>query len=179
MKRLRIDFLNSQMTQPYPFVIIVIVIVRVVFNFFLMFCSVLNQTVREKVLNSFRSGKIQFLITTDVVNRGIDIPNLNYVLNYDFPTNLVTYISSFTFSFSFLNFTSIESVELVETTPKDTLAASSHATCLRSRLIWCSYCRRTVRLGGNSLTVDQVVPKLLQELADEQKRLNEFGAWEV
>ena len=49
---------------------------------------------REKVLNSFRSGKTQFLITTDVVNRGIDIPNLNYVLNYDFPTNLVTYIST-------------------------------------------------------------------------------------
>lgn len=48
---------------------------------------------REKVLSSFRSGKTQFLITTDVVNRGIDIPNLNYVLNYDFPTNLVTYIS--------------------------------------------------------------------------------------
>lgn len=54
---------------------------------------------REKVLNSFRSGKIQFLITTDVVNRGIDIPNLNYVLNYDFPTNLVTYISTFTVIF--------------------------------------------------------------------------------
>ena len=27
--------------------------------------------------------------------------------------------------------------------------------------------------------IDQTVPKLLQELADEQKRLNEFGAWEV
>ena len=65
MKQLRIDFLNSKMAQ----------------------------AVREKVLNSFKSGKTQFLITTDVVNRGIDIPNLNYVLNYDFPTNLVTYIS--------------------------------------------------------------------------------------
>ena len=64
-KQLRIDFLNSKMPQP----------------------------VREKVLNSFKSGKTQFLVTTDVVNRGIDIPNLNYVLNYDFPTNLVTYIS--------------------------------------------------------------------------------------
>lgn len=64
-KQLRIDFLNSKMSQP----------------------------VREKILNSFKSGKTQFLISTDVVNRGIDIPNLNYELNYDFPTNLVTYIS--------------------------------------------------------------------------------------
>ena len=63
-KQLRIDFLNSKMSQP----------------------------VREKILNSFKSGKTQFLISTDVVNRGIDIPNLNYVLNYDFPTNLVTYV---------------------------------------------------------------------------------------
>ena len=43
-------------------------------------------------MNSFRSGKIQFLITTDIVNRGIDIPNLNYVLNYVFLSNLVTYV---------------------------------------------------------------------------------------
>lgn len=67
------------MTQPYPF--ITITSYNPSFN-----------TVREKVLNSFKSGKTQFLITTDVVNRGIDIPNLNYVLNYDFPTNLVTYV---------------------------------------------------------------------------------------
>ena len=31
----------------------------------------------------------------------------------------------------------------------------------------------------DSFSIDQTVPKLLQELADEQKRLNEFGAWEV
>ena len=53
----------------------------------------LHSTIRDKILNSFKSGKTQFLITTDIVKRGIDIPNLHYVLNYDFPTNLVTYIS--------------------------------------------------------------------------------------
>lgn len=53
----------------------------------------LHSTIRNKILNSFKSGKTQFLITTDIVKRGIDIPNLHYVLNYDFPTNLVTYIS--------------------------------------------------------------------------------------
>ena len=48
---------------------------------------------RDKILNDFKSGKTQFLLTTDVARRGLDIPNLNYVLNYDFPSNLVTYIS--------------------------------------------------------------------------------------
>ena len=57
------------------------------------FHSFLHSTIRDKILNSFKSGKTQFLITTDIVKRGIDIPNLHYVLNYDFPTNLVTYIS--------------------------------------------------------------------------------------
>lgn len=115
MKQLRIDFLNSKMAQ----------------------------AVREKVLNSFKSGKTQFLITTDVVNRGIDIPNLNYVLNYDFPTNLVTYIS-LPPSCCLLHTTSIASAARVATTRRVTRAVSSHAICRRWCRTWCASCRRTV-----------------------------------
>ena len=136
VKRLRIDFLNSQMTQPYPLIDVLLLCFALLcfallcYFSFSLFC-VLNERVREKVLNSFRSGKTQFLITTDVVNRGIDIPNLNYVLNYDFPTNLVTYISNSPLRSSLNSCTCIESAARVETTRRGTLAASLRETCRR------------------------------------------------
>ncbi|USD67871.1 DEAD/DEAH box helicase [Vibrio sp. SCSIO 43136] len=44
-----------------------------------------SQQVREKLLEDFRDGKIQFLIATGVASRGIDIDNLERVVNYDLP----------------------------------------------------------------------------------------------
>lgn len=40
---------------------------------------------RDKVLDDFRSGKTKVLITTNVVARGIDIQQVNMVVNYDVP----------------------------------------------------------------------------------------------
>ncbi|MGN1227883.1 MAG: helicase-related protein, partial [Christensenellales bacterium] len=45
----------------------------------------MSQKVRSKVLESFKSGNLQFLVCTDVASRGIDISNLPYVVNYDLP----------------------------------------------------------------------------------------------
>jgi ATP-dependent RNA helicase RhlE len=44
-----------------------------------------EQTDRMAVLNDFKSGKNHILIATDVSSRGIDIPNVDYVVNYDLP----------------------------------------------------------------------------------------------
>lgn len=40
---------------------------------------------RSSVMAQFRSGKVKILIATDVSARGIDIPNVDYVVNYDLP----------------------------------------------------------------------------------------------
>ena len=40
---------------------------------------------RERVMRDFRSGKFQILITTDLLARGLDIPNIEMVVNFDLP----------------------------------------------------------------------------------------------
>ena len=45
----------------------------------------------QEALNSWKSGKAQILVATDVAARGLHIKNLPYVINYDFPSNLDTY----------------------------------------------------------------------------------------
>jgi ATP-dependent RNA helicase DDX5/DBP2 len=54
--------------------------------------SHLNQKEREKVLFNFKCGKIDTLLATDVVARGIHVPNVDSVVNYDFPVNLEQYV---------------------------------------------------------------------------------------
>jgi len=43
------------------------------------------QAERESTMNSFRSAELKVLIATDVSARGIDIPDVEYVINYDLP----------------------------------------------------------------------------------------------
>ncbi len=45
----------------------------------------LDMTARKIEIAKFRHGKAKVLIVTDVAARGIDIPMLDYVVNYDFP----------------------------------------------------------------------------------------------
>ena len=45
----------------------------------------MNQSGRERMLTNFRSGKIRFLVATDVVGRGIDITNISHIINFDVP----------------------------------------------------------------------------------------------
>lgn len=47
---------------------------------------------REEIMQQFRSGKLWFLVCTDVLSRGIDCYGVQLVLNYDFPTSRESYI---------------------------------------------------------------------------------------
>ena len=46
----------------------------------------LDQVARKMQVESFRSGDTNLLVVTDVAARGIDIPIISYVINYDFPS---------------------------------------------------------------------------------------------
>ncbi|CAK9262753.1 unnamed protein product [Sphagnum jensenii] len=47
---------------------------------------------RLGALNKFEADERSTLICTDVANRGLDIPSVDVVINYDIPTNLKDYI---------------------------------------------------------------------------------------
>ncbi|OMH79442.1 ATP-dependent RNA helicase dbp2 [Zancudomyces culisetae] len=51
-----------------------------------------NQPERDWVLSEFRSGKSSIMVATDVASRGLDIRDVKFVINYDFPTNVEDYV---------------------------------------------------------------------------------------
>ncbi|XP_078176722.1 DEAD-box ATP-dependent RNA helicase 52C-like isoform X2 [Carex rostrata] len=51
-----------------------------------------SQREREQALSSFKRGSISIMIATDVASRGIDVPNVAHVINYDFPKNIDSYV---------------------------------------------------------------------------------------
>ena len=52
----------------------------------------LNQTQRERVLQRVRDGKLRILVATDVAARGLDIPELSHVIQYEPPDDTEAYI---------------------------------------------------------------------------------------
>ncbi|MEE3357235.1 MAG: DEAD/DEAH box helicase, partial [Lachnospiraceae bacterium] len=51
-----------------------------------------TQGQRKDALDRFRAGRTQVLVATDVAARGIDVPSLSYVFNYDLPEEAENYV---------------------------------------------------------------------------------------
>jgi len=52
----------------------------------------LDQRQRDRVMQSFRTGKTDVLVATDVAARGLDIEHVSHVINYDLPTSPEVYV---------------------------------------------------------------------------------------
>ena len=52
----------------------------------------LDQSVRTRTLDSFRSGDIQLLVASDVAARGLDIPSVSHIFNFDVPFHPDDYV---------------------------------------------------------------------------------------
>jgi len=59
-------------------------------------CSPLNgdipQNQRERTVENLKKGKIDIIVATDVAARGLDVPRISHVINYDIPTDVESYI---------------------------------------------------------------------------------------
>ena len=52
----------------------------------------MDQTSRTATLNAFRDNKISVLVASDVAARGLDIPDVSHVFNFDVPVNAEDYV---------------------------------------------------------------------------------------
>ncbi len=52
----------------------------------------LNQQMRERVIEQLKSGALDIVIATDVAARGIDVPRVSHVVNYDIPYDTEAYV---------------------------------------------------------------------------------------
>ncbi len=52
----------------------------------------MNQAQREKTVNQLKKGKLDILIGTDIVARGLDINRISHVINYDIPYDTESYV---------------------------------------------------------------------------------------
>ena len=50
------------------------------------------QNARQRALGLFRSGQVGVLVATDIVARGIDVPGVTHVINYDLPDEAESYV---------------------------------------------------------------------------------------
>ncbi|MFO0391442.1 MAG: DEAD/DEAH box helicase [Planctomycetota bacterium] len=51
-----------------------------------------SQNARERALDAFRDGKAHVLVATDIAARGIDVPDITHVVNYDLPNIPESYV---------------------------------------------------------------------------------------
>jgi len=52
----------------------------------------LDQSLRTRILTDFRDGTLKFLVASDVAARGLDIPNVSHIFNFDVPIHAEDYV---------------------------------------------------------------------------------------
>ncbi|WP_239031825.1 DEAD/DEAH box helicase [Paroceanicella profunda] len=50
------------------------------------------QNARQRALDAFRSGRVKVLVATDIAARGIDVPGISHVVNYELPDEAESYV---------------------------------------------------------------------------------------
>jgi ATP-dependent RNA helicase RhlE len=90
------------------------------------------QNGRVKALNAFRSGSVRVLVATDVAARGIDVPNVTHVINFELPNVPESYVhrigrtaraGSGGVAWSFCDGAELESLRAIERLTRDRIAS--------------------------------------------------------
>jgi superfamily II DNA/RNA helicase len=92
----------------------------------------MNQRERMATLDSFRSGEIAFLAASDVAARGLDIPEVSHIFNYDVPIQPEDYVHRI----GRTGRAGREGFAAMLVTPKDYKALKAIETLLRHEITW-------------------------------------------
>jgi superfamily II DNA/RNA helicase len=96
----------------------------------------MDQRARLRTLDSFRAGEITFLIASDVAARGLDIPEVSHVFNYDVPIHAEDYVHRIGrtgragregFAFTLSTNAEAKYVKAIEQLIRKTIALEGHA----------------------------------------------------
>ena len=57
-------------------------------------CLIGDMDMNERIfsLNEFKNGNVNLMVASDVASRGLDIPDVSYVINFDMPQNIDIYV---------------------------------------------------------------------------------------
>ncbi|EAK89607.1 Dbp5p-like eIF4A-1-family RNA SFII helicase [Cryptosporidium parvum Iowa II] len=103
----------------------------------------MDHEIRDQVMDSFRSGESKVLIATDVLSRGIDVPQVTLVINFDIP----------------VRFSSTNSIDIVNQTSSVQVENETYLHRIG----------RTGRFGLNGISINFILPhqlSLIQQIQD-------------
>lgn len=121
-----------------------------------------TQQEREAALRSFKNHRTPILVATDVAARGLDIPNVIHVINFDMPTDIDNYVHRIGRTGRAGNkglataFVNEKNKNIVPELTELLSEASMYLWC------WCLF------LSANAAILDQDVPDWLEKLAKQQ-----------
>jgi ATP-dependent RNA helicase DDX51/DBP6 len=61
-------------------------------NYLRTMTRALTAEASRKLLKSFGNGEVKILVASDAASRGLDIPDITHVINYDMPTSITSYV---------------------------------------------------------------------------------------
>ncbi len=141
-----------------------------------------DQEEREYAMSSFREGKKDVLVATDVASKGLDFPDIQHVINYDMPKEIENYVHRYLWSFivhshgSFFaqqpasNLLSFQSLRRIGRTGR--CGKTGIATTFINK-----NCEETILLDLKHLLLEakQRVPAVLSSLTGEDVAVEEIG----
>ena len=142
------------------------------------------QAARDRVMGRFRKGGLELLVATDVAARGIDVENIQVVINYDMPYDAEDYVhrigrtgragrSGLALSFvSGREFFAIQNIERYTRQRVRRGQVPSHGEIEEARLNQQVQKVRDVLAAGNYRHYDHLIESLLEEGIDSLELLN-------
>ncbi|AQX21162.1 ATP-dependent RNA helicase RhlE [Bartonella sp. CDC_skunk] len=128
-----------------------------------------SQNARQCALKNFREGLVRVLVATDIAARGIDIPGISHVINYDLPDNAESYVHRI--GRTGRNGASGDAITLFDEKIEQV------RLCAIERLIRMKLERKEIPLQFASLPEKLSEPKIYKREGSKKHRLKGFKGW--